>query len=129
MTLRDVLLAQGGYYAVTGAMPFVSRRLFEAVTGRKRDWWLVEAVGAVVMPVGLGLVAAARSERMTSEVVGIAVGCAGGLAAIDVRHVLRGHIPPVYLVDATLQTAALAALAHALRSPEERSRLTGPWVE
>ena len=53
---RKVLLAQGVYYVVTGVSPFVSRRLFEAVTGRKREWWLVETTGILVTAVGCGTV-------------------------------------------------------------------------
>ena len=43
------LLAQSAYYVVTGVFPFVSRRGFEALTGPKREWWLVQTVGAVVL--------------------------------------------------------------------------------
>ena len=40
-------MAQGGYYVATGVLPFVSRRAFEALTGPKREWWLVQTVGAL----------------------------------------------------------------------------------
>jgi hypothetical protein len=119
MTLRTVLFAQGGYYAVTGLAPFISRRAFEAVTGPKRDWWLVQAVGAVVAPVGAGLMAAGASGRTTPEVNGIAAGCAAGLAAIDVRHAAAGHVSLIYLADAACQVAALAALARAATAGRE----------
>ena len=113
VTLRSVLLAQGGYYAATGLAPFVSRRAFEAVTGPKRDWWLVQTVGAVVAPVGGGLMAAGASGRTTPEVIGIAAGCATGLAGIDVIQVLAGRISRVYLLDAACQAAVLAGLVRA----------------
>ena len=45
MSRDRVLLAQGGYYVATGVAPFISRRLFEAITGPKSDWWLVQTVG------------------------------------------------------------------------------------
>lgn len=118
MTLRSVLLAQGGYYAVTGAAPFLSRRAFEAVTGPKHDWWLVQTVGAVVAPVGAGLMAAAVSGRTTPEVTGIAAGCAAGLAAIDVYHASAGRISRMYLVDAACQATILVGLARAVRGPD-----------
>ncbi len=123
MTLRSVLLAQGAYYTVTGAAPFLSRRAFEAVTGPKRDWWLVQTVGAVVTPVGIGLVAAAARARTTPEVVGIAAGCAAGLATMDVVHVARGRISPTYLLDAACQGIALVAVARSageLRATPDR---------
>jgi hypothetical protein len=45
---RRTLFAQGVYYTVTGVVPFVSRDAFEAVTGPKREWWLVQTVAAVL---------------------------------------------------------------------------------
>ena len=118
MRTSTVLLVQGGYYATTGIAPFVSREAFEAVTGPKRDWWLVQTVGAVVTAVGAGLIAAGARRRATPELVGIAAGCAAGLAVIDVYHVARGRIARSYLLDAACQSAALAALARAVASAE-----------
>ena len=53
-SLRRTLAAQGVYYVATGAAPFVSRRAFEAVTGPKREWWLVQTVGGLVTAIGGG---------------------------------------------------------------------------
>ena len=108
---RKTLLTQGAYYATTGVVPFVSRNAFEAVTGPKREWWLVQTVGALVTAVGAGLLGAAFRDRVTPEIVGIASGCAAGLAGIDVAYVLRRRISPVYLGDAAVQLALLAGLA------------------
>jgi hypothetical protein len=108
---RKALLAQGVYYLVTGVAPFVSRRAFEAVTGPKREWWLVETVGVLVTAVGGGLIGAAARDRVTPELLTIATGCAGGLAAIDVVYVARRRIAPTYLADAAIQVALLAGLA------------------
>ena len=105
---RQVLLAQGGYYVATGVAPFLSRRLFETVTGRKREWWLVQTTGILVTAIGAGLISGVVLERETPELIGMAAGCAGGLAAIDIVYALRGRISPVYLADATLQLAAVA---------------------
>ena len=90
-TMRKALLVQGAYYVATGVAPFISRRGFEAVTGRKKEWWLVETVGVLVTAVGTGVAAAAARDRVTPEITTIAAGCAGGLAAIDIVHVARGH--------------------------------------
>jgi len=115
--IRRSLLAQGVYYLGTGVAPFVSRRAFEAVTGKKKEWWLVETVGVLVTAVGAGVavaVAAAR-DRVTPEITTIAAGCAGGLAAVDIVYVVRGRISPAYLADAVAQLALLAAHADASR--------------
>lgn len=111
--IRTSLLAQGAYYLGTGMAPFVSRRAFEAVTGPKQEWWLVETVGVLVTAVGAGVVAAAARDRVTPEITTIATGCAAGLAAIDIVYVMRGRISPAYLADAAAQIALLAAHADA----------------
>jgi len=111
---RPVLVAQGGYYAATGVLPFVSRRAFEAVTGPKREWWLVQTVGLLVTVIGAALLVAARRGRTSPEVVGIAAGSAASLAVIDVVHVARGRIAPTYLADAAIQVGLLSALARRL---------------
>ena len=103
-----VLLAQGGYYVVSGVAPFISRRLFERITGPKLEWWLVETTGVLVTAVGAGLLRATMRHRVTPEIVGIAAACAAGLAALDVGSVARGRIRPVYLADAVAQLAAFA---------------------
>jgi hypothetical protein len=110
-TRRAVLVAQGGYYVTTGALPFVSRRAFEAATGPKREWWLVQTVGALVTVVGGALLASAQRRRAGPELVGIAAGSAGALAAIDVVYVAKRRISPRYLADAAAQIALLAGLA------------------
>src|SRR3954468_19360295 len=56
---RSVAAAQGAYFLLTGVAPFVSRRGFEAVTGPKREWWLVQTVGGVVTALGGALAGAA----------------------------------------------------------------------
>ena len=45
--LRDPLLAQSVYYVSTGVWPIVHLRSFMALTGRKRDTWLVQTFGAL----------------------------------------------------------------------------------
>jgi hypothetical protein len=109
--VRGTLLAQGAYYVATGVAPFVSRRAFAAVTGPKREWWLVETVGVLVTAVGAGLIGAAARDRVTPELLTIAGGCAAGLAGIDIVYVARRRIKPTYLGDAAIQVALLAGQA------------------
>jgi hypothetical protein len=107
---RRVLFAHGGYYVATGVLPFVSRRLFAAATGPKREWWLVETVGGLVTVIGAAVIAAAIRGEPPPEVIGTAVGSAATLAAIDVVYVAKGRIAPTYLVDAGVQVGLIAAL-------------------
>jgi hypothetical protein len=111
---RPVLVAQGGYFVATGVLPFVSRRAFEAVTGPKREWWLVQTVGALVTVVGGALLVSAARERTPPELVGIAAGSAAALAAIDVVYVAKGRIAPTYLADALVQVGLLGALGRSV---------------
>ncbi len=108
---RDVLLAQGGYYAVTGAVPFLSRRIFERVTGPKLEWWLVQTAGVLVTASGGAMLSAVLRRRETPEIVGMAAGCAVGLAAVDVVYVAKRRISPVYLLDAAAQLAFAGGFA------------------
>jgi hypothetical protein len=110
MTRRSVFLAQGAYYAATGVFPFVSRRGFEAVTGPKTEWWLVQTVGALVTAVGGGLLAAGARDRVSPELTGVAAGCAASFVALDVAYVANDRIAPSYLADAAIQAALLGAL-------------------
>ena len=112
---RRVVLAQGVYYAATGAAPFVSRRLFEAATGRKREWWLVQTVGAITTVIGGALASAALREDLTSEIIALAAGAAGALGTIDTVYASRGRIAPTYLLDAVAQGAFVVGLVAAQR--------------
>jgi hypothetical protein len=114
---RGVLAAEGAYYVATGLSPFVSRRAFEAVTGPKREWWLVQTVGALVTVVGGALLAAAARDRVTPELTFVAAGCAASLAGIDVVYVANGRIPPTFLADAAVEIGLLGALARRLAAP------------
>jgi hypothetical protein len=105
------LVAHGAYFLITGVAPFVSRRAFEAVTGSKREWWLVQTVGVLTSSVGLGLLVATARDRVTPELAAVAIGSSLGLGGIDVVYVVRGRISAVYLVDAAVQAALIAALA------------------
>jgi hypothetical protein len=111
VTRERVLGAQAAYYVATGIAPLVSRRLFEAVTGPKREWWLVQTFGAVITVVGAGIGSAAARRRVTPEIVAIAAGSAGALAVADVWFVARGRIRPTYLLDAAVEAGILAGLA------------------
>jgi hypothetical protein len=116
---RAILTAQGAYYVTTGVLPFVSRRAFEAVTGPKLEWWLVQTVGALVTVVGGALLSGAHRDRITPELLGVAAGSAGSLATIDIVYVARRRIAPTYLLDAAAQLALLAALARGSRGSDD----------
>ncbi len=108
-TLLDWLaLLQGIYYALTGIWPLVSIGTFLAVTGPKRDLWLVRTVGVLVLVIGAALiVSAATSASANVSIFVLAVGSALGLTAIDVIYVLKRVISPIYLLDAAAEVVLI----------------------
>lgn len=97
---------QGLYYLLTGAAPFVSMRAFEAVTGPKRDDWLVKTVGLLALGFGALLVRDAARGRADP-----AVGLAGALpfAAASTWYGGTHRISRIYLLDGALELAFAAA--------------------
>lgn len=112
--VRWLALGQGVYFLATGVWPLLSIRTFEAVTGPKTDDWLVKTVGVQIGVVGVVLLLAGSSGRVTPEVVALAIGSALGLTAIDLWYVARGVIPRIYLLDAAAEVVLVAAWASAL---------------
>jgi hypothetical protein len=120
--MKRVLAIQSGYYVATGLLPFISRRAFEAITGPKQEWWLVQTVGALVTVIGAALGSAASRGRAQPELLFVAAGSAGALAGIDVVYVAKGRVAPTYVVDAAIEIALLGALAQ-----QELKRQPEPW--
>jgi len=106
-----IALVQGVFYVATGVWALVDLDSFMAVTGPKVDHWLVKTVGVLVSVIGAVLLFAARSHRVTPEIVLLAVGSALSLAAIDVVYVSAGRISSIYLLDAAAEVGLAAAWA------------------
>ncbi len=102
--------AQGLFYVATGVWGLVDLASFQAVTGPKNDLWLVRTVAMLVLVVGSVLLVAAARLRVTFELLLLAVGCALGLAAIDVVYATAGAISAVYLLDAGVELGLLLAV-------------------
>ncbi len=110
----NALRFQAAYYIATGAAPLLSRRAFEAVTGPKRDWWLVQMVGMLAVGNGIALAAgsasAARGRDPSRETIALSLCSALAFATIDTVYALKGRIAPVYLADAALEMLIAAAV-------------------
>ena len=65
--LRMSLRVQSGYYVATGVWPLLNRPSFEAMTGRKVDFWLVQTVGVTVDAIGAGLALSAQRDGPSDE--------------------------------------------------------------
>ena len=55
------------------------------------------------------LVSAAVTRRVTPEIAALAVGSAAGLGAVDTIYAARRRIAPIYLGDAAVEAAIVAA--------------------
>jgi hypothetical protein len=122
---RFIAAVQGLYYAATGAWPFIHLGSFLAVTGPKTDIWLVYTVSVLILVIGMVCLAAAWANRVSAEVIVLAVGSAMGLTGIDVVFVLRDVISEVYLLDAVAEVLliagwGIAVLLHS-RAGQEKS--------
>ncbi|MBY0231949.1 MAG: hypothetical protein K2W96_21915 [Gemmataceae bacterium] len=115
-----LLWVQGAYYLLTGLWPLVSIRTFILVSGPKTDHlqapdpteadhWLVMTVGALIAGAALALLAAAWRRSASPEIVVLALAMAAALGTIDVVYVSRGVIWPIYLADAAIEAALIAA--------------------
>ena len=112
--IRWLLLAQGVYFFITGVWPVVDMQSFVAVTGPKRDLWLVRTVGLLIAVAGLAMIAAGANSILNAPVLILALGSAAALAAVDIVYVALGTIAKIYLLDAALEIALLLAWAAAL---------------
>jgi hypothetical protein len=115
--LRKLALTQGLFYLATGIWPLLDMVSFQLVTGPKTDLWLVRTVGVLVTVVGGVLLLGYWSRRVTDELVVLAMGCALGLAAIDLVYSLSGRISAVYLADAAAEIGLAGLWAYARLRP------------
>jgi hypothetical protein len=106
LDLASLAATQSAYYLVTGAVPFVSMRAFEAVTGPKRDHWLVRTVGLLALGFG-GLLARDAAGRRPDPIVGIAG--AAPFAVASLWYGGTGRISRIYLLDGGLEAAFVVA--------------------
>ncbi len=106
--VRALAGAQGFFYVTTGLWPIVHLRSFEAVTGRKRDKWLVKTVGLLITCIGAALLASSRS-RVSKPLVLLGASTPAALAGIDIVYRAKRTIPTVYLLDAAVELGLAAA--------------------
>ncbi len=107
---QSALHVQSAYYVGTGLWPLFSRRTFEAVTGPKTDWWLVQMVGLLAATAGAAIALGVREDPPSAATRTLAVLCALSFAGIDIAHAARRRISPIYLADAAVEIALAAAV-------------------
>ena len=87
---------QGAYYAISGAWPLIHFASFEAVSGPKRDRWLVRTVGMLLCAIGLTLI---RRPRASGDLADMA---SASFVAADALAFRSGQRWP-YPADALLE--------------------------
>lgn len=85
-------------------------RTFEAVTGPKLDRWLVKMVGLLATATGVALAVGLRREQISAESRVLAVATAASFCMIDTVYAVNGRISRIYLADAAVEMALIAAL-------------------
>lgn len=115
---------QGAYYTVTGLWPVVSYRSFEAITGRKREPWLVKSMGVMLVVVALALAGDPTGRQPVTRRLGI--GTAAVLAAVDIWYAgVRRRIAPIYLAEAVAELGLVGLWYRSARAADrDATRLT-----
>ena len=104
---RRLMRWQALYYLATGLSPIVSMSLFEKITGKKQDRWLVQMVGLLAASIGASLWVSSQSEKLEPSALLLSNTSAFAFASIDIVHVARGRISPIYLADAVIELGLL----------------------
>jgi hypothetical protein len=108
------------YYFVTGVWPLISVESFQRVTGPKSDHliadapteadhWMLNTISGLIIVISLVSLTAAWRRRPSIEIGLLGALSAATLATIDVVYVGRGTIRPIYLGDAAVEAAIIAA--------------------
>jgi hypothetical protein len=106
---RALAAGQGAWFLGTGLWPLAHLASFEAVTGPKREGWLVKTAGVLISAVGATLLLSARRRSPPAEVRLLGAASAAGLAGIELWYAgVRERIAPVYLADAALELLLIA---------------------
>ncbi|MGB3953898.1 MAG: hypothetical protein WBL05_01220 [Brooklawnia sp.] len=108
-TARTLGAAQGLYLLVTGVWPLVHYRSFEWLTGPKKDEWLVQTVGGLLGTIGWTMLQSGESSDAERNVRTLGIGTAATLGTIDTIYALAGRLRPIYLADAVVEFAFVAA--------------------
>jgi hypothetical protein len=103
---QKTMIAQGGYYVITGVWPLIHVASFMYVTGPKTDIWLLKMTSLLITSIGIYLLAGVR-EKNTKL---LAVLAAISFTIIDVYYVFAGVISRVYLGDALIEILLLGLL-------------------
>jgi hypothetical protein len=125
---RSTLAAAHGFANVVGGLwPLLHMRSFEAVMGPKTDVWLVRTVAGLLVANGaVQLSAAGRSPDALVLAGRLGIGTSVTLGTVDLVYAPNGRISRMYLLDALLEAAWVAAWLSARRGDPHAGRTGVP---
>jgi hypothetical protein len=89
-------------------------RTFLMVTGPKTDLWLVRTVGLLLAVIGALLLYAQMTGDIHPPVIALAMGSVLSLTLVEIVHVTKRVISPIYLGDAAVEIVLLIGWSIAL---------------
>lgn len=121
---RGLAVAQGVFYVATGLWPLVHLPSFEAVSGPKREKWLVKTMGVLIAAVGGSLLLSRRPNASLGFL------SASALALCDLVYVGKRRIAPTYLLDAAVEGVVAAGwIAVAVEARKGRGDGLASFIE
>jgi hypothetical protein len=113
-------LAQGIYYLLRGLWLLLGYGFQGAASGETVSAFLAHSTGLLVLIIGAALCLAAYRRQGSAEVLLIALGAAIGLTVLDLVYVFNRSISVLYILDAIIQAALVAAWVHGWRTGEKK---------
>ena len=104
-----LLWVQATYVLITAVWPIVDIDSFMAVTGPKRDVWLVKTVGALLIPIALCLYTYLFLKTDPKPAIVLGGFTALAFVCIDFYYALNDVIPDIYLADGIIELVFLMA--------------------
>ena len=105
--MATLALVQGYYFLFAGIWVLLRSEYFPFITGRLTGSRLPRCLGILAVAVGAGLILAGAREQFDGAIMLMAIASASGLMGIDLVHVLKGGISPIYAADAAVQFGLL----------------------
>ena len=121
-----VATIHGWFNVAGGVWPLVHLRSFEAVLGPKVDRWLVYTVAGLMVSIGSAQLCTTADAASIKQARRAGVGCALTLGAVDLVYAPRRRISRMYLVDAVVEAAWIAAWAATVKA---RGPRTDGWLQ
>lgn len=107
MNSQDVSRLQGSFYVISALWPLIHMRSFEAVSGPKKDKWLVRTVSGLLVIIGMEQLRSPGNAAGMAVARRLGIGTAATLAAIDLVYAGKGRISKIYLLDAAVELSLI----------------------